>query len=253
MKYSLVALGALVSFSSSSAFINSSSRHPHVRAFVSTSSSFSEQILSKSTCLYATLEETASSGSDLDENILSRITDATQESKQWAEDFDLASESGAAFYALFSGIRSSAALGLKGKPFYLKSEDILKAMDDSGSDSGGAFDGFFTFDDLIKALEEDFLDADRGSTDNRKGWKVSDDIVLFIDWLHVRMVDCHCFYGTVCVMYRSKCYVNRKFESATLILALTILLSTITVHRNQGRTRINTSRFFIRRCTHDTR
>ncbi len=121
--------------------------------------------------LFATVEETATD-SGLDEGILSRITDATQESKQWAEDFDLSDESGAAFFALFSGIRSSAALGLKGKPFHLKSSDVLKAME-SSDDETGAFSGFFTFDDLTKALEEDFLDADRGSTDNRQGWKVS--------------------------------------------------------------------------------
>jgi hypothetical protein len=32
--------------------------------------------------------------------------------------------------------------------------------------------GFFTMQHLEKALEDDFLDAARGSTDNRKGWKV---------------------------------------------------------------------------------
>lgn len=106
----------------------------------------------------------------LDDTILSRIADSTDASKQWAEMFDLTDESGAAFHALFSGIRSSAALGLKGKPFYLKSKDILKAI---GNSEGGGFDGFFTFDDLVKALEDDFLDADRGSTDNRQGWKVA--------------------------------------------------------------------------------
>jgi hypothetical protein len=126
--------------------------------------------------LYATVETTAESG--LDEDILSRITDATKESKQWAEDFGLESESGAAFHALFSGIRT-AALGVKGKPFHLKSDNVLKAMslqDDDESDDSTAFDGFFTFHHLEKALEEDFLDADRGSTDNRQGWKVSERI-----------------------------------------------------------------------------
>ena len=126
-----------------------------------------------STRLFATLEETTSS--DLDNDILSRITEATTESKNWAESFDLTSESGAAFHALFSGIRSSANLGLRGKPFHLKSNDVLKAMGEleGGNVNVNAFDGFFTFDDLAHALEADFLDADRGSTDNRKGWKVS--------------------------------------------------------------------------------
>ena len=39
--------------------------------------------------------------------------------------------------------------------------------------NGNAFEGFFTFDDLAQAVEDDFLDANRGSTDNRQGWKVS--------------------------------------------------------------------------------
>lgn len=107
----------------------------------------------------------------LDDCILSRIAESTPKSKEWAEMFDLTQESGAAFHALFSGIRSSAALGLKGKPFYLKSADILKAM--GNADGIDAFDGFFTFQDLAKALEDDFLDAERGSTDNRQGWKVT--------------------------------------------------------------------------------
>lgn len=179
MRYSVAALGAFASFSSictfASAFLHP--LHPESRAFVLPSCA------SRSSSLYATLEPpTSSSDSDLDDSILSRITDATTESKQWAESFDLTSESGAAFYALFSGIRSSNNLGLRGKPFYLKSNDVRKAMGDvdvdgdvdgDDSDGGAIFDGFFTFDDLVKALEDDFLDADRGSTDNRKGWKVS--------------------------------------------------------------------------------
>jgi hypothetical protein len=34
------------------------------------------------------------------------------------------------------------------------------------------WDNFFTMRDLEKAVTDDFLDAARGSTDNRKGWKV---------------------------------------------------------------------------------
>jgi len=126
--------------------------------------------------LYATIEQSSSTSGDvegqLDENILGRIKEASAESKQWAEDFDLTSESGAVFHALFSGIKSSAALGLKGSPFYLKGEDVRNAMDSNDSNDD-PFNGFFTFDDLAKALEDDFLDATRGSTDNRQGWKVT--------------------------------------------------------------------------------
>lgn len=122
-----------------------------------------------------TLHDTTSGG--LDHDILSRIADAAASSGEWARDFDLVSESGALFHALFSGIRSSAALGIKGKPFYLKSEEVMRVIsdkDDGGNDSERlGFDGFFIFDDLAKALQDDFLDASRGSTDVRQGWKVT--------------------------------------------------------------------------------
>lgn len=179
MKISLLAVAAL-QLSLSSPWASHSQRT--VEAFISQPTASRSTILSErrisgeaakatSTRLFATLEETTSS--DLDNDILSRITDATTESKNWAESFDLTSESGAAFHALFSGIRSSANLGLRGKPFHLKSNDVLKAMGELEGGNMNAFDGFFTFDDLAHALEADFLDADRGSTDNRKGWKVS--------------------------------------------------------------------------------
>ena len=189
MKISLLAVAAL-QLSLSSPWAPHSQRT--VEAFISQPTTSKSTILSerrisgetatststakakaKATRLFATLEETTSS--DLDNDILSRIADATTESKNWAESFDLTSESGAAFHALFSGIRSSANLGLRGKPFHLKSNDVLKAMGEleGGNVNVNAFDGFFTFDDLAHALEADFLDADRGSTDNRKGWKVS--------------------------------------------------------------------------------
>jgi hypothetical protein len=128
-----------------------------------------------------TLDDTSGG---LDHDILSRIADAAASSGDWAQDFDLVSESGASFHALFSGIRSSAALGIKGKPFYLKSEEVMRVISDKGDDGNDSerlgFDGFFTFDDLAKALQEDFLDASRGSTDVRQGWKVSDVCLLFL-------------------------------------------------------------------------
>jgi len=129
----------------------------------------------KHVILYATTEESSSSSVTtsklLDTNILSAIEKAYSESKQWAEDFDLVSESGAAFHALFSGIRTSAALGLKGSPFYVKGNDLKGVILDCDNENG-PFSTYFTFTDLEKALEDDFLDANRGSTDNRQGWKV---------------------------------------------------------------------------------
>jgi hypothetical protein len=137
--------------------------------------------------LSATVQQqsgTTDPSSGLDHDILSRIADAAASSREWAQDFDLVSESGALFHALFSGIRSSAALGIRGKPFYLKSEDVMRVTmkdhegvheEEEEEDMGNkGFVGFFTFDDLAKALQDDFLDASRGSTDVRQGWKVGD-------------------------------------------------------------------------------
>jgi hypothetical protein len=66
------------------------------------------------------------------------------------------------FYALFHAIKSSGiALGLKGSPIVFRKEELPVN-----------FEQFFTMKDLAKAVEDDFLDAAKGSTDNRKGWKV---------------------------------------------------------------------------------
>jgi hypothetical protein len=127
--------------------------------------------------LYATLEEpeTESKNTDDTQKILSAITAAASESKSWASDFGLTEESGAAFYALFSGIRSAGSLGVKGKPFFIKHSDMLSALELENEKD--AFAGFFTFNDMAKAVEDDFLDAIRGSTDNRKGWQVREYLV----------------------------------------------------------------------------
>jgi hypothetical protein len=73
----------------------------------------------------------------------------------------------AAFYSLFAAIREAVPLGLKGQPFVLRHAEIEKAMHQESQ-----WPGFFTMKDLEKALSDDFLDAARGSTDNRKGWQV---------------------------------------------------------------------------------
>ena len=107
----------------------------------------------------------------LDSTILERIESATPSAVQWGESFDQSS-SEVAFYALFAGLKScDAALGLKGRPFYLKQADVVAAMNTDNDSS--PFAGFFTFDDLKTAVEEDFLDANRGSTNNAQGWKVT--------------------------------------------------------------------------------
>ena len=127
----------------------------------------------------ATLEkkETESGNIEDTQKILSAIKNARAESKSWAEDFGLTEESGAAFYALFSGLRSAGSMGIKGKPFFIKKSDILSALELTDEKEG--FAGFFTFDDMAKAVEDDFLDAIRGSTDNRKGWHVRRHLIIW--------------------------------------------------------------------------
>ncbi len=99
-------------------------------------------------------------------------SDSTKEAcQQWADQLGLdmtAPEVG--FYALFTAVRQCATLGVRdGQPFCLRRKDVMKALD---AHEHSIFAGFFTFDDLAKAVQDDFLDAARGSTDNRKGWKV---------------------------------------------------------------------------------
>jgi hypothetical protein len=43
----------------------------------------------------------------------------------------------------------------------------------SSDDGTNRFSSYFHFSHLATSLEEDFLDAQVGSTDNRKGWQVS--------------------------------------------------------------------------------
>lgn len=100
--------------------------------------------------------------------LLQSISDSAQEAKGWSEMFGL-DDTEAAFYALFKGIRNTVPLGLKGLPFVLHQADIQQAMD-CPSD---IFKEWFDIKDLEKAVNDDFLDADRGSTDNARGWQVS--------------------------------------------------------------------------------
>lgn len=92
--------------------------------------------------------------------------------KEYAEMFGMtANEAG--FFGLLDAMRKAGiAYGLKGHPFVLRKEEITKAMGSNGNEKEPLFDSFFTMKDLAQALEDDFLDAARGSTDNRKGWKV---------------------------------------------------------------------------------
>ena len=88
------------------------------------------------------------------------------EAKDYAEQFGL-TETEATLYGLVQALKESLPMGFKGMPLVLRQQDLPSS----------SLQGFFTMQHLEKALEDDFLDAARGSTDNRKGWKVR---VLFL-------------------------------------------------------------------------
>ena len=104
-------------------------------------------------------------------------SEASQTSaKAWVEmmfgsEDDDANAALAGFYALFEGIRTTpeVTLGLRGTPFVLKKRDLQAAL------GGISFDGFFSWDDLQTTVQDPytFLEAGRGTTDNRKGWKMA--------------------------------------------------------------------------------
>lgn len=116
---------------------------------------------------HATVEDTAASTASLNNVVLSSMESVKGSSFEYADMFGLGAPEATCF-AIFSAIRSAPIpLGLLGKPFVLRHDEITAAL---GQES--QLPGFFTIEDLEKAVEDDFLDAARGSTDNRAGWKV---------------------------------------------------------------------------------
>ena len=109
----------------------------------------------------ATIDDTKVANTDALLESMSTSLDA----QEWADMFGFGA-SERAFYALFDGIKKEIPIGLRGRPFVLRNDQVKKAV-------GSSFGGFFSFQDLEHAVNDDFLDAGRGTTDNRKGWKVS--------------------------------------------------------------------------------
>jgi len=144
--------------------------------------------------LYSTVEGDISTQSEpsspsmaLVEHFITEYQQSLDEGSKWATEFGFAEEGEeapeSAFYAIFRAIRQVDAktnnangssdgeklFGLSGTPFYIPGYVLAKAE----SKHQNAFCDFFHFPHLAKALEEDFLDAQRGSTNNRKGWQVA--------------------------------------------------------------------------------
>ena len=116
-----------------------------------------------------TAATTTTTTSSLNERVLDKLESLKDEANEFAEMYGL-STADASFYGLFKAVRMAPApLGLKGKPFVLRHEQVAKALQVDST----TWPGFFTMTDLEKAVSDDFLDAARGSTDNRKGWKIS--------------------------------------------------------------------------------
>jgi hypothetical protein len=102
------------------------------------------------------------------------------EANEYAETFGL-TPADAAFYALFAAIIKEAPLGSSSskssnnssiksgaQPFVLRHDQVVRALRQEST-----WPGFFTVKDLEKAVNDDFLDAALGTTENRKGgWKV---------------------------------------------------------------------------------
>jgi Cupin superfamily protein len=106
---------------------------------------------------------------ELEGKVLQAVSSLRGESLEYAEMLGLGS-SDAAMYALFKAIRTvPVPLNLKGAPFVLRNQQLAEALQ---CETG--WRGFFTMKDLEKAVADDFLDAARGSTDNRRGWKITD-------------------------------------------------------------------------------
>ena len=108
-----------------------------------------------------------SSNSPLQESVLQRMGTLKAEANEYSDMFGLGFPE-AAFYALFKALRD-VPLGLKGQPILLRASQVSEAF---GQETG--WEGYFDMKDLEKAVTDDFLDAARGSTDNRKGWKITD-------------------------------------------------------------------------------
>ena len=169
------------------------SPHPHRSSVVSSRHRFVGTEL-RSTVDAESISPTGacSPSMQLVEQFLHQYRESLEEGNKWANEFGFADDNDGeetaegSFYAIFRAIRNvdtinhsdggggEKLIGMSGTPFYIPGSLLAKAEDASGGDGGkNRFCDFFHFPHLATALEEDFLDAQVGSTDNRKGWQVA--------------------------------------------------------------------------------
>lgn len=139
----------------------------------------------------------SSSSSSSKDVVLRNLSSLSEEATQYSDMFEL-DDAGTAFYALFRAIRQGPIpLGLKGEPFCLRSDEVQQALAEGGKqklEKDTAWKAFFTMKDLEKAVTDDFLDAARGSTDNRKGWQVGDCFVrVYVVGIQTSSIHSHLF------------------------------------------------------------
>ena len=160
-------------------------------AFISLPCSVHTQLSSSSTKLHSLVDaetiQSISPSTQLVDQFLSAYGTSLNEGQQWAHEFGF-NEGEGSFYAIFRAIRSMDSnstakseeggiklLGLDGTPFYVSASQLARVENNASGNEGTTRLSDFKFhcSHLATALEEDFLDATVGSTDNRKGWQVS--------------------------------------------------------------------------------
>jgi hypothetical protein len=127
----------------------------------------------------------------LDDDRVESYSDNDEDNENENEIPQTSTATSAGMFALLDAIKqtlgSDGVLGLSGYPLVLRKAEIERAMNMNLASDGESttpssstsstkttlFEKSFTMRDLEKALEDDFLDASRGSTDNRKGWAIS--------------------------------------------------------------------------------
>jgi len=175
---------------------------------------FSPSVLHRPTVspfiLYATLAQEDSINVSIEQKhkILQMMETTKDVGNEYAEMFGL-SHTESAIFAFFCALRQAGTpLGLNGEPFVLRRDEILQALQAADA----PFDDFFTMKDFAKAVEDDFLDAARGSTDNRKGWKVSFYVVLvwFLDLCDLFIIHTKGSYCLQTILFRLRRYRNHE-------------------------------------------